>query len=172
MDIFWAAFGGGAAAGIVTLVSVVAIELIRWRLSEPKLVVSISFGNIRGGKAWKLDDSNPEEIFFDIRNTRARPLTVIGYGFMYRSGERRKAILFPPNWIKLPHEITAGQSLTVWINTLTYLESLKEDSRTVLDISYAYAETSDGRCFRNKLDKAAKNRLIQLWDSHMRSATQ
>ncbi len=153
MDIFWAAFGGGAAGSVVTLVAVLASEYLKGRLSEPKLVVSISLGYMQGGEVWTLKDSRPEDIYFDIKNTRTRPVTVINYGFMYESGDRPKAIIRPPQWIQLPHEITAGKSLMAWINTEVYLQSLIEDSRTPKDIKYAYVVTSDGREFRGKLAK-------------------
>lgn len=52
MDVFWAAFGGGAAAGVFTLLAVLLGEYIRWQLAQPKLEVSVSLGFfVHGGVA-------------------------------------------------------------------------------------------------------------------------
>jgi hypothetical protein len=44
INVFWAAFGGGAAAGVVLLL----VELLRWYLDRPLLKVSMTFMHTYG----------------------------------------------------------------------------------------------------------------------------
>ena len=162
MDVFWAAFGGGAAGSLVTLVAVLASEWLKWRLSEPKVAVSIALGHIRGGIVYRLNDSPPEKVLFSIENVRTRPVTIIGFGVIYKRRNRNRAVFFPEGPVDLPQEITAGKSLNLWINTETYLESLIEDSLSVEDIKYAYVDTADSREFRTKIKRETANKLSLL----------
>ena len=45
-SVFWAAFGGGAAAGIFTLLAVVLTQWIRWYLDRPLIKVNVSFARL------------------------------------------------------------------------------------------------------------------------------
>ena len=45
-SVFWAAFGGGAAAGIFTLVAVIVAEWIRWFMDRPLVKVNVGFGYV------------------------------------------------------------------------------------------------------------------------------
>ena len=48
MDVFWAAFGGGAAAGVVGVVGIMAVEWMRATREAAKLEVDSTFARVLG----------------------------------------------------------------------------------------------------------------------------
>lgn len=152
MDIFWAAFGGGLAGSIGTLVGVLAVEFIRWQLSQPKLKLEVYLGVIEGGYVRRLQSEEPKHIIFTISNTRDRPMTVNQIGFVLKENAGRDVIT-PAIPIFLPHEITAGKALTAWIDITSYLQDSREGAYSPKNIKFAYAKTSDAREFRSKFAK-------------------
>ena len=145
MDVFWAAFGGGAAAGVVTLVSVTAIELIRWRLVEPKL-------RVRANWTFRLSASSEvtQWLAIQVSNIRSRPLTVSGYGFNYKNGFlSTNSVHFLDS--DLPVHLLAGESHTLYIRPSRLKDGPLTDSSGSSLIRTAFVSTSDGREFRSKL---------------------
>jgi hypothetical protein len=77
-DVFWAAFGGGAAAGILVLIA----ECFRWYLDRPLVNVKISTGFI-------ISQANvgnpPKQIFLEAINPHSKPVTLTSFGLAYRN---------------------------------------------------------------------------------------
>ena len=48
-NVFWAAFGGGAAAGAVGVIGVLIVEYFRAKRDAPRLDVTVSLGYEHGG---------------------------------------------------------------------------------------------------------------------------
>ena len=153
MDIFWAAFGGGLAGSVGALVGVFVSELVRWKLSQPKLVLEVSLGVIEAGLIRHLLGEEPRQLIFSISNTRDRPLTLNQIGFVLKKNEGR-TIIFPDPPIVLPYEITAGKSFTAWIELTSYMHNENGGPPSPKNIKFAYARTSDGREFRFRLPKS------------------
>lgn len=166
MDVFWAAFGGGAAAGVVTLVAVVVGEYIRWRLIQPKLEVSVSLGDLGRAEAGEIvivpRNDNPKKVFFSARNPRTHPVTVVSFGFVVRRGEKRHKQVGHQAGFGFPYEVAGGKSLTQWMETKVLLESLEKSGNSPSDIKYAWFSSASGRDFRGKLDKSTVNALNRL----------
>ena len=43
-NVFWAAFGGGAAGGVVAVLAGIAVEWFRYRMTIPHLTVRVTSG--------------------------------------------------------------------------------------------------------------------------------
>lgn len=156
MNVFWAAFGGGAAAGVVTLLAVVLGEYIRWKLAQPKLVVSVSLGRL-----YNMNDDAPK-VFFDAKNPRIAPITVTSFGYVVRTRERPKAVVQPPPHYTFPYEITTGKSISPWLDTRELINHLLESDLTASDIKYAWFDTAAGKQFRGKLRKETVKALNEF----------
>lgn len=105
MDVFWAAFGGGAAAGVVTLVAVIAGEYIRWAVVQPKLVVSMLFGYVTA-------KGNTPQVIFQAQNPRVHPITVSTFGYRVRKGKKpMMQVGHQSDLFEFPYEIAGGKSL-------------------------------------------------------------
>ncbi len=152
MDVFWAAFGGGLAGSIAALVGVLVSELVRWKLSQPKLVLEVFLGVIEARLVRRLLHEEPKQLIFTISNTRDRPLTLNQIGFVLK-GKDGKTIISPAAPIVLPYEIPAGKSLTAWIELAAYMQDANGGPSSPTRIKFAYAKTSDAREFRFKLTR-------------------
>ena len=142
MDVFWAAFGGGAAAGIFSVIAVVLGEYLRWRSVQPKLVVSVTLGRLAGardidGQLYPVQvDDSCETTLFGAQNPRLSSATVMSFGLRARHGEKPVIQVTPQ--FKFPYEIEGGKSLTQWFDTKVLLKSLAETGNKPSDIKYAW----------------------------------
>ena len=92
--VFWAAFGGGAAAGIFTFVAVIGAEWFRWYLDRPLLNVAVNLGRTYFGN---LEDQ-PQQIFLEATNPHSRTVTVSSFGLIYSKRKFR--------WLRFPSQST------------------------------------------------------------------
>ena len=168
MDVFWAAFGGGAAAGVVTLVAVIVGEYVRWRLDQPKLVVSMALGRIYTMEGthqqavqerYKFQKDETPAVILQAQNIRSHPVTITTLGYVaQKKGILKRQTLrtfqFHPQYTfghKFPYTIPPGGSpLTQAEDSRTLLESLREAGFAPRDISYVWFKTATGRTFKGK----------------------
>lgn len=131
-EIFWAAFGGGAAAGVI----VIAADWFRWHLDRPLLKVGLSLGNKVSNQSIITSPipnmANDPLLLFFARNNRFRPVFIVSFGLEYsdpKSGFQfwrsdRRAMT--GDWFQLPYEVTDGKGfLGPWPIT-RWFESLRE----------------------------------------------
>lgn len=158
MDVFWAAFGGGAAAGVVTLLSVLLIEVLRWRLSAPKLRVWASF-------TFRVDptDEWTQPLAIQMSNVRSRPVTISGYGIHYKSSllSSRSVHLIDTDF---PMKLLEGESHTIYVDPsrLRHAPAPHTSSSSgSMRIRSVFVFTSDGREFRSKLKGLSMSALAE-----------
>lgn len=150
----------------MTLLAAIVGEYIRWRLMQPKLVVSVTLGDIGrtgdGGIAVVPTNNKPSIVFLEARNPRIHPVTVTSFGFEVRNGKNSRMQVGHQSGFTFPYEIAGGKSLVQWLNTKVLLESLAESGNKPSDIKYAWFHTAAGKEFTGKLDKITGKRLGQV----------
>ena len=159
MDVFWAAFGGGAAAGVVGAVGVLAVEWMRARREAPKLVVNATFARMLGGGV------EDDQLYLQIKvsNSRMIPMTVTSYGL---DRGKQGSLLMPYKYAEpqLPHALAPGGSAGVRVPVDTLIQALVKDGIRVSDIKGVRVDTAVGRVFEGKIPKGTRKVLEQLWD--------
>lgn len=150
--IFWAAFGGGAAAGAVIGI----IELVRWLSSRPLLKVEVELGEIVGSfPNLYFHTGSPEQasyMFLKARNPHLVPVTVSSFGFYYKRPKGEKAIVLPQAGYQFPYEVAGGKELTQWTAIEECLSKLRQGGRRPLDLKWVWFQASSGNVFRGKID--------------------
>ena len=146
ISIFWAAFGGGAAAGIFTLIAVVVAGWFRWFLDRPLLKVSMSFGYYV--YADRVDET--QHIVLEGKNPHTKSVTVETLGFYYKSKELGKAQLIHGAG-ELPYEVQGGKSFSYNAPIQGLLDNLREHGQKPSDLKWVYMASSSGKVFRGKI---------------------
>ena len=151
-SIFWAAFGGGAAAGVVIGV----IELIRWLTNRPVLKVSVKLGDII------LTSPNPfsvkgmtvhaSYIFFEARNPHHVPITVSGFGLNYKRRKGHKLFILPQVGSQFPYEVSGGKDLTEQRSIAEFLNQLRDIGERPSHLESVWFQASSGKVFRSKIE--------------------
>lgn len=77
-DVFWAAFGGGAAAGVFTLLALAFAEWLRRFLDRPLVKCELTVGLMLQ------DSQSTETVFFIARNPHSKSVTLSGCGLTYK----------------------------------------------------------------------------------------
>jgi hypothetical protein len=152
-DVFWAAFGGGAAAGIVTLIAVLFAEWYRWFLDRPLVKVSLSTGFFVGQKDIKL--------FLEASNPHTKSVTLSSFGFMFRNKKWGTIVVNPQFGYIFPYELSSGKSLQQWSDIPGLLNTLKNDGKTPKDLKWVYFRSSAGKTYRGKIKGWVKRKLSQ-----------
>jgi hypothetical protein len=148
-NIFWAAFGGGAAAGAVIGI----IELFRWFASRPLLKVEVTLGTIiETAPSLRTSTVAMDKVFLEARNTHLVPVTVssFGLGFKRRKGER--LVMPPQRDYRFPYEVSGGKELTQWTSIEELLRALRERGRRPSDLRWGWFRASSGKEFRGRID--------------------
>ena len=135
-DVFWAAFGGGAAAGAVPLIGIGVIEWIRWKLDRRLLELD-----------FKLEEEDPNDVVFHLKaaNPHMRTVRVDEGGFLCKDPDR-------PIWIR-HGGIDAGEAFIYPFRVFELIGALRAQGRQPSDLKWVYFKPSVGRGFRRKIDK-------------------
>jgi len=151
-NIFWAAFGGGAAAGAVIGI----ISLIRWLTNRPLLKVEVTLGKIVGSFPYLYSEKgSPEQasyIFLTARNPHLVPVTVSGFGFDYKRPKGEKITILPQADYKFPYEVAGGKELTQMTAIEECLNTLRRNGKRPADLKWVWFRASSGKVFRGKID--------------------
>jgi len=146
-SVFWAAFAGGAAAGTVGLVGLVASEWLRWWLDRPLLVVGASLGYIYGPDG----SASEQQVFLEARNPRSKPVTVTSFGFAYKNREHGGLFVSPQVGYQFPYEVVGGKSVSQWMPTSRLLQHLRDTGKQPADLKWVYFDAADGKTFRARI---------------------
>ena len=146
-NVFWAAFGGGAAAGIFTLITIGFVEWLKWYLDRPLIRVKVAWAII-------FDEAeNQKRISISAINPHTKSVTLSRVGFLLK-GTKGLQILKPdPSWIKLPLDVMGGKSYTAYFSGDELLSALHENGYESSDLRYAFFEAQSGKMYKTRLHK-------------------
>jgi len=150
-NIFWAAFGGGAAAG--ALIGI--IELFRWLASRPLLKVKVELGKIVGEFPNMLSytglTEQASQIFLIASNPHLAPVTVSCFGFDYKQPKGERMTILPQIGYRFPYEVAGGKELMQWTDVEGILSNLRQNGRRPSDLKCAWFKASSGKEFHGKV---------------------
>ena len=160
--VFLAAFGGAAAAGVFTLLAVLAAEWFRWFIDRPMLKVVASLGIMRGdGFKYVGSGVAPEKLFLEALNPHTKPVTVSSFGLLYKS--KKTSTLLPQSPGVFPFQIEGGKSFTQWTSVSQLLENLRERGQRPSDIKGLWFLSSRGKPFKKKIPPDIIQKLAELF---------
>lgn len=157
-NVFWAAFGGAAAAGLVTLIALLAAEWFRWFLDRPLVKVEMTLGYFIKTSGSR-DESH--QVFLEASNPHSKPVTLSTFGLLYKRKEWGKIQVNPQMGYQFPYQLDGGKSLSQWSSVKQLLEVLKKDKRTPRDLKWAWFKASSGHLYRGKIKEWVIEELEQ-----------
>jgi hypothetical protein len=149
-DVFWAAFAGAAAAGLITLVAVIIAEWFRWFLDRPLVKVEMTLGFLLTADG-KRDESR--QVFLEASNPHTKPVTLSTFGLIYKREKWGKLLITPQFGYQFPYHLDGGKSLSQWSLMQELLKTLKKQGRIPRDLKWAWFKASSGRLYRGKIKK-------------------
>lgn len=151
MTEFWAAFGGGAAAGVFTLSAVLLSEYIRHRRDRERVAVDATAGIIdQPGEG-----ASDPMLFLAASNPHTRPTILEAFGYRYRKKKWGYVQINPQLGFELPRKLEPGDSYSQWTPIAGIAKSLREQGRTPRDIKDIWFRLRTGRTFGGKIPKYA-----------------
>ena len=159
-EVFWAAFGGGAAAGVVGLAAVLVVEYIRSRREAPHLNVSVTLGYEIGGVP---DRSNVRLAFIQASNPRSIPITINSFGWDYGKG-RMLLWGFNTSYATLPYSLQPGASTDARIEVDLVIDGLRKNGLLPSDLKGAVVRTAIGRDFKGRIHKKTIKTLKEAYE--------
>ena len=169
-SVFWAAFGGGAAAGSFTIIALLVAEWFRWYIDRPLLMVSASLGQTY--LAAGLDPSE-NNIYLDARNPHSHPVTVSSFGVIF-GAHKRPWRLRPSKYVRLwfrpneprnfPYQIEGGRSLMQWHTVANHFGHLRELGLEPQNLTKVWFLASSGKYYYGKVDKLTAMSLQDQFD--------
>lgn len=154
-DVFWAAFGGGAAAGVFTLLALAFAEWLRRFLDRPLVKCELTVGLMLQ------DSQSTETVFFIARNPHSKSVTLSGCGLTYKRKEWG-ILTVSPHWF--PHQLDRGKSFTARVPTEELLDTSRNSGRAPADIKEIYFNTESDGQFRNKVAKGYIKQFEKKFD--------
>lgn len=158
-EIFWAAFGGALAAGLVTMMALFAVEWFRHHLDRPLISASTSLGFIVGGPVV----DNTRKLFLHAKNPSTHPVVINSFGLEYKGKLGALFVTPQPGWV-FPYELAGGHGIQQWVDVLGLVESLKSHGRTPSDLKNVYFQASSGRSYSSRIDKKTIKELTEAFE--------
>ncbi len=156
-NVFWAAFGGAAAAGIITMIALLAAEWFRWFLDRPLVKVEMSLGFIHtAGKV-----SNEQQVFYEARNTHTKPVVLSAFGLSYKKKELGKLQVTPQMGYQFPYKLEGQDSISQWASVDNLLITLYEAKRNPSDLKWVWFRASSGKLYQRKIKNWVIKELVQ-----------
>jgi hypothetical protein len=156
-SIFWAAFGGGAAAGIFTLLAVLLTEWIRWFIDRPLVRVNVSF--VRFNMDDSLFSKDKLYIGLEAKNPHTKTIILSTFGFFYKSKADGKLQTMPDGLHQFPYVLEAGKAISQFSDEENLFKVLKETDKKPTDLKYAYFTSSAGKTFCGKIPRVTMQTL-------------
>lgn len=163
--VFWAAFGGAAAAGLLTLIAVLAAEWFRWFLDRPLVKVSLQLGNLVGVPSDNaisgaprfvyshFREDVPDHIFLDARNPHTKPVVLSNFGLRYKRKEWGKLQVNPQRGYQFPYKLDGGSWISQWSPLEQLFTALRKAERAPSDLKWVWFESSSGKLFCGKIEQ-------------------
>ena len=168
-SVFWAAFGGAAAAGIFTLIAVMGAEWFRWYMDRPLLRVDARLGYMMQGPSNELlartggrQPDEGQQLFLEASNPHSKPVTVSNFGLQYRSKAKGALMIMPQLGYTFPYQVDGGKSLTQWTSVAALLDVLGENGNTPSDLKQVWFKSAPGKEYRRRIPSSVIQRLEEL----------
>jgi len=150
-NVFWAAFGGGAAAGIFTLLALLMTEWLRWYIDRPLVRPEMSLG-FRVVEGLKPDDTF--YAFLEASNPHTKAVTLNKFGFRYKGKEFKNSLIVTPQvGYQFPYTLAGGKSFSQWTPVKNLLHVLREDGHSPSDLGYVFFGSATGKIFLGKIER-------------------
>jgi hypothetical protein len=149
-DIFWAAFGGGAAAGIFTLLAVAFAGWLQCYINRPLVRCELNTG-------FHIDvpvKERVEYVYFTARNSHSKSVKLEEFGLIYKD-KQRAAMLSE----RLPYQLAEGDIFSQSMQMQELFNFLRKENREPRDARWIYFRASSGKWFRNKVNKGIIRQL-------------
>ncbi len=164
--IFWSAFGGGAAAGIITLLAVILAEWFRWFLDRPLVRVTMMFARVN--KMTYGFDPSKTYISLDARNPHSKSVTLSSFGFYYKKPKKwGKIYVFPDGQLAFPYELKGGKSISQLSYEGNLFDGLFRDGRKPSDLGRVYFQAASGKVFFGKIPKVSMKVLEEHYTTYI-----
>ena len=129
-EVFWSAFGGGIAGGMVAALVGLVAEWGRHFFSKPHLKVSSTSSYVvtpgMSSKFTGIKDDYEVQLILEASNDRQHPVTVTGFGIRLKGRNTRGLFLIPNVGFQMPYEILPGHNLTQSTSMPDLIMELKE----------------------------------------------
>jgi hypothetical protein len=149
-NVFWAAFGGAAAAGLITLIALLTAEWFRWFLDRPLVKVEMTLGFLINPDGSR---DKSRQVFLEASNPHSKPVTLSTFGLFFKRKEWGKIQVMPQMGYQFPYQLDGGKSLSQWSDMQDLLKTLKKDGRTPRDLKWAWFRASSDKLYRGKIKK-------------------
>jgi hypothetical protein len=146
-DIFWSAFGGGAAAGLFTLLALGFVEWLRRFLDRPLVLVRAMWAYYRE----PISNNDVRRISVDAVNPHSTPVTLSTFGFGLR--EKESMLFVIPETVDLPYELKGGKSITELCRVENLFDGLRKGNKTPNDLAFVWYRAQSGKLYKKKLHK-------------------
>jgi hypothetical protein len=140
---FLAAFGGGAAAGVVVL----GIELIRRYWERPLVKVMVGVGLSMGEE----QEAKDAQLVLEASNVHGQPVTLVDCGLILSTGHR--VVLPRSQRSDFPLELGLQKPVIKTVSVEQLLGRLEVWGCVPADVRCAYFTSSTGRVFKTKLGR-------------------
>jgi hypothetical protein len=140
---FLAAFGGGAAAGVVVL----GIELIRRYWERPLVKVTVGVGLSMGEE----QEAKDAQLVLEASNVHGQPVTLVDCGLILSTGHR--VVLPRSQRSDFPLELGLQKPVIKTVSVEQLLGRLEVWGCVPADVRCAYFTSSTGRVFKTKLGR-------------------
>lgn len=161
-NMFWAAFGGGAAAGVFTLIAVVVAEWIRWFMDRPLVKVNVAFAYVHNHP---LFDENTRYICLEAKNPHSKPVTLSTFGWRYKSQAPMQFQIMPDGTLQFPFELEGGKAISQLSPEEDLFKALRKEGLKPSDLKCVFFKSSSGKTFRGKIPRVT----MQALENHFSS---
>ena len=161
-NMFWAAFGGAAAAGIFTLLAVLFAEWLRRFLDRPLLKVNMTFARIHNHPMFK---EGVRYICLEAKNPHSKPVTVETFGFDYKSKTKERFQVLPDGLYQFPYEVKGGQSISQLTTEESLFPALRKEGKKPSDLKGVWFQSSPGQVFRGKIPRVSMRVLEEAFQA-------
>ena len=162
-EVFWSAFGGGIAGGMVAALAGLVVEWGRYFFARPHLKVSgTSRYVVTPGTSSKLigvKNDNEIQLILEAANDRHHPITVTGFGIRLKGRNTPGLFLIPNVGFHMPYEILPGRNLAQFTSMPDLVVKLKEMRKKPKDLKCIWFKTAANKEFRGAIDTDGMNAI-------------
>lgn len=156
--VFWAAFGGGAAAGVFILLAVVIAEWLRWFFDRPLVKVEMSLGLILG------DATQTQYVYFEALNPHSKPVILAGIGLSFKGTKWPAVAILPPQLSALfPYQLDGGMTFNQRLTVQELIDALKNGDRVPGDITRVWFRSQAGKFFSRRIQTRVIKQIEQKY---------